>query len=436
MRSQKTVATKDRLEGNTFYNDFDLETWGGPRGWDYRTPFQQDRDRLIHTAAFRRLQGKTQVFLSGEYDFYRTRLTHSLEVAQIGRSICQWLKRGDKAGGLLRNDFYIDPNLVEAICLAHDLGNPPFGHAGERKLHALMQAYGGFEGNAQSLRLLTETIYSDRFDRTGMQPTRAFLDGVLKYKTLLKDHPQQDRHYIYDDQERCVEFAFASRKPPRSFKPGEELNKFRSIECQIMDWADNTAYCWSDLADAIRAGFLDIRKVERWARDQKLGPQGEHSIHNLIGMMQGDVLTRDFSMEIGKFVKECKLRECQNFMSKLTNRYRFELEITPQVEAEYELLKKLAFELVFQSSQVQQLEFKGNHMLQCVFEVFEDNYLKKNGPQNLLPQPVHSLVQGEVSNRQRARLICDHIAGMTDGFAERTYRRLFDPGYGSLVDLV
>ena len=361
MRTQKTAAMKDRLDGNTFYNDFDVETWEGPRGCEYRTPFEQDRDRLVHTAAFRRLQGKTQVFLSGEYDFYRTRLTHSLEVAQIGRSICQWLKRGDD-GRLLRNDFYIDPTLVEAICLAHDLGNPPFGHAGERQLHALMRAYGGFEGNAQTLRLLTETIYTDRMDRTGMQPTRAFLDGVLKYKTLLKDHPQPNRHYLYDEQERFVEFVFASRKPPRSLKPGEELNKFRSIECQIMDWADNSAYCWSDLADAIRAAFIDIRKVEGWARNQKLGSHDQHIISNLINMMRGEVITRDFSIGIGKFVKACKLREDQNFMGKLTNRYRFKLEIAPQVLAEYRLLKKLAFELVFLSSQIQQLEFKGNYM--------------------------------------------------------------------------
>jgi dGTPase len=203
-----------------------------------------------------------------------------------------------------------------------------------------------------------------------------------------------------------------------------------------MDWADNTAYCWSDLADAIRAGFIDIRKVDGWARNQKLGSHGEHVIHNLINIMRGEVITRDFSMEIGKFVKACKLREHQSFMNKLTNRYKFKLEIAPQVEDEYKLLKKLALELVFRSSQVQQLEFKGNHMLRRVFEVFEDNYLKRNGAQNLLAQPVHILVQGESSERGRARLICDHIAGMTDGFAQRTYRRLFDPGYGSLVDLM
>ena len=155
--------------GNTFYTEFDCENRGGGsrRDDEYRSAFQIDRDRIIHTSAFRRLQSKTQVFLSGEYDFYRTRLTHSIEVAQIGRSICAFLRsRSD----LLDEGCFIDADLVEAACLAHDLGHPPFGHAGERTLHALMQEYGGFEGNAQTLRMLTDTIFSNQ--GKGMDPTR------------------------------------------------------------------------------------------------------------------------------------------------------------------------------------------------------------------------------------------------------------------------
>jgi dGTPase len=110
---------------NRFYTAFDAETYGGERKVDYRTPFQIDRDRIIHSHAFRKLQSKTQVFLSGEYDFYRTRLTHSMEVAQVGRSICQYLR---SRGGPMRDDFHVDGDLVEAVCLSHDLGHPPFGH--------------------------------------------------------------------------------------------------------------------------------------------------------------------------------------------------------------------------------------------------------------------------------------------------------------------
>ena len=114
---------------NTFYNEFDFARLKkSDRGNDYRNPFQIDRDRIIHSSEFRRLQGKTQVFLPGEYDFYRTRLTHSIEVAQIGRSICNYLLA--KETKILSDEFFIDPDLVEACCLAHDLGHPPFGHAG------------------------------------------------------------------------------------------------------------------------------------------------------------------------------------------------------------------------------------------------------------------------------------------------------------------
>src|SRR5476649_2338333 len=187
-----------RMMTNRFYGAFDSETPGGERKTDYRNAFQIDRDRIIHAQAFRKLQAKTQVFLSGEYDFYRTRLTHSMEVAQIGRSICQYLQ---VKGGLLRDDFRIDGDLVEAVCLAHDLGHPPFGHSGERTLQELMGRWGGFEGNAQTLHLLIETMYQDRAGVRGMQPTRSLMDGVLKYKTL---HGQfrapPTNHFLYDSQ--------------------------------------------------------------------------------------------------------------------------------------------------------------------------------------------------------------------------------------------
>ncbi|MFC4990959.1 dGTP triphosphohydrolase [Rubritalea tangerina] len=155
---------------NTFYSDFDRERLVEevPRD-EFRSAFQIDRDRVLHTPTFRRLQSKTQVFWSGEYDFYRTRLTHSLEVAQIGRSICSYLQQ---TSDLLREDYFIDADLVEAVCLSHDLGHPPYGHAGEMALNALMAEDGGFEGNAQTLRLLTERIFSAR--KSGMNPTRAF----------------------------------------------------------------------------------------------------------------------------------------------------------------------------------------------------------------------------------------------------------------------
>ena len=158
---------------NDFYSDFDMGRFpetATPKG-DYRSAFQIERDRIIFSYPFRRLQSKTQVFQSGEYDFYRTRLTHSIEVAKVGRSICEFLLA---SSDLLNKQFHIDADLTEAICLAHDIGHPPFGHIGERKLNDLMSAHGGFEGNAQTLRIITELIYERPGLTKGIAPTAPF----------------------------------------------------------------------------------------------------------------------------------------------------------------------------------------------------------------------------------------------------------------------
>src|SRR3954467_5097526 len=221
----------DSMTPNRFYTSFDTQPLAEVRRQDYRSPFQIDRDRVIHSHAFRKLQSKTQVFLSGEYDFYRTRLTHSMEVAQIGRSICHYLRT---QAGVLTEDFFIDGDLVEAVCLAHDLGHPPFGHSGERTLQELMLRWGGFEGNAQTLHLLTETIYQNEAGVRGMAPTRALLDGVLKYKKLFREFPAPPtNHFLYDPQERHRAFVFGHAAIPAELHVDEKLNALKSVECQI-----------------------------------------------------------------------------------------------------------------------------------------------------------------------------------------------------------
>ena len=254
---------------NTFYNHFDVECLQPREVDEYRSPFQTDRDRIIYSSAFRRLQAKTQVFLCGEFDFYRTRLTHSLEVAQIGRSICSFLKQ---TSPFLNEEFFVDPDLVEAVCLTHDLGHAPFGHAGERTLHDLMRKFGGFEGNAQSLQIIAETIYPGLESRRGMNPTRSFIDGILKYKTLFSERPEALNHFIYDEQAYLRSFVLTDIA---SLGEIPDLNRFHSIECEIMDWADDTAYCLNDLVDSINAGFLRFERVQRWAEAQNL--QGDQA---------------------------------------------------------------------------------------------------------------------------------------------------------------
>ena len=430
-----------RATMNTFYNAFDterMEDWGSGAD-DFRTPFQVDRDRVLHTPAFRRLQSKTQVFWSGEYDFYRTRLTHSLEVAQIGRSICHWLGHSSE---LLRPDYFIDSELVEVVCLSHDLGHPPFGHAGERSLNYLMRDYGGFEGNAQTLRLLADRIFSVK--RTGMNPTRAFLDGILKYKTLwselCKDGKTPKNHFIYDPQVSHLSWALGEMDFPVELTPGKKRDGFKSIECQVMDWADDTAYSLNDLADSVRAGFLSVTKIEAWAEKSGESTGQGTPLGDLIKAIKGNRVEPFAGKRIGKYIQAASLREEVNFMSATSNRYRYVVDVDEEICLESALFKRLAYEVVFLSPELKQLEHKGNYILERLWEVFKARYIegKEISGQDfqLLPDDEAREIESTEDANERARLVCDFLAGMTDGNATRLYKRLFVPDFGSIGDLV
>ncbi|HVW20666.1 MAG TPA: dNTP triphosphohydrolase [Opitutaceae bacterium] len=419
---------------NQFYRDFDRENYGEPRRTDYRNAFQIDRDRIIHAHAFRKLQAKTQVFLSGEYDFYRTRLTHSMEVAQIGRSICHFLRT---RGGPLRDDFHIDGDLVEAVCLAHDLGHPPFGHSGERTLQELMLPWGGFEGNAQTLHLLTETIYQSESGVRGMQPTRALLDGVLKYKKLFKEFPRAPtNHFLYDPQATVRKFVFGAKGLPKAWQKGEALNAFKSVECQIMDWADDAAYSLNDIVDGVKAGFLTIERVEAWAARQAVDAQRQRLLDELFQAIRADRLEALAGSKIGEFITACRLRERKNFMSGATERYRFELVVAPEAERAALFFKQMANDIIFESPQLQQMEHKARRILSDLWDSCWRNYVERGARTiRILPPQVGRLIDAEATPTGKARRICDWLAGLTDGMIVRTYRRLFDPDFGSIRDL-
>lgn len=423
--------------GNQFYGTFDLERYEGDTKTvpgDYRTPFQVDRDRIIHTSAFRRLQNKTQVFFSGEYDFYRTRLTHSIEVAQIGRSICNRLNR---TSPLLGPDFFIDPDLVEAACLSHDIGHPPFGHTGERTLHRLMRPFGGFEGNAQTLRILTRILFGPE---RGMNPTRALVDGVLKYKTLFGEIPDQRHHFLYREQDGALDFAMGGESFPGDLSAGKERNGFRSIECQVMDWADDTAYSLNDIADGIQAGFITIDGTERWAESRDLDPEDSRVVESLIEAIRRGRVESKIGKKIGAFIAAANLAEDDRFLSDRTNRHRFRIEIDPDVEKECRVYKRMSLDLVFKSRQLQQLDRKSDFILERLFNVLADQYI--HDPEDdrdsftLLPPEEEELIAAQSGETERARIVCDVLARMTDGIASRTYKRLFDADFGSIVDLV
>jgi dGTPase len=419
-----------------FYGDFDREClrddWNRPRSSDYRSVFHQDRDRVMSTPAFRRLQMKTQVFQAGEYDFYRTRLTHSLEVANIAKSIAVWLRRE-------YSEAAVDLDLVEAVCLAHDIGHPPFGHAGERVLNSLMENYGGFEGNAQTLRILTRTVYSSTTRRAGLSPTRALLDGVLKYKRLHRDRGSETNHFIYDDQAEMLRFCFGTDELSRELE-GTAVNDFHSLECQIMDHADDVAYSCFDIVDGVKAKFLTAGRMEAW-RDEpqrNLGTEDKKHLDELLAAVAGDKLEPKMNRIVGDLITSASLRPARNFMTGRTRRHAYELEVKPEAKSRIRLQKKLSRELVFGAGLLQQIEYKGTEVLRRLAQAFFENYLSSaaGAEKVLVPYDVHQAVRATDTASEKARLLCDHLSGMTDAYALRSYKRLFDPSYGSISEFI
>ncbi|MBC2602243.1 dGTP triphosphohydrolase [Puniceicoccus vermicola] len=427
---------------NRFYGDFDRETLpGGKRPpEDHRSPFAIDRDRVVFSYAFRRLQSKTQVFQSGEFDFYRTRLTHSMEVARIGRSICDYLTYSSP---VLQKDFFLDQDLTEGICLSHDLGHPPFGHIGERKLNELMSGFGGFEGNGQTLRILTRLIYAREKGSEGMNPTRAFLDGVLKYKQLYRErfresgtHPEN--HFIYDDQEQVRDFALGSGLVPGELDSFPNLNKVRSIECQVMDWADDAAYSLNDIVDGIEARYITQHTVDKWAEKvDDLSESDFKLLDELKRSIREGYYERKFGSKVGAFINATRIVESEGPFSDRTNRYRFRLDIDPASRREANLYKRIANDLIFQSTTIQQIEFKGSRLLGDLFEAVMDNYSAKTTGRclKLVSDHEHELFRNAGGDAERARLVSDFLSGLTDGQAVRYYKKWFDPDFASILDI-
>lgn len=408
---------------NRFYKSFDYETAGIRNSHRYRTPFQVDRDRILHSYAFRRLQAKTQVFKPGEYDFYRTRLTHTIEVAQIGRSICRYLR----ASPFLRSSFCIDEDLVEGVCLAHDIGHPPFGHAGEKVLNELMSDFGGFEGNAQNLRLLTETIWPDSKNggRVGMEPTRALLDGVLKYKRL-RTGDADDAKFIYEEQKNIVVFAHGRRTTlPCALK---------SIECQIMEWADDVAYSIGDIVDGVNARFITVDKLKKWDATDIHRPL----VSKLVAFLEKRDMDHFAARKIGECIEDCSLvRNTSYAEAPPSKRYQFNLDVRLLRRRELKCLKAIAVDMVFKSPAVQQLEYKAKSILEQLFHALGETYVYASKPKrHLLSKELEGSLERACCERERARILCDQISGMSDEYAVRIHRRLFEPEFGSIADIV
>ncbi|MGA0846743.1 MAG: deoxyguanosinetriphosphate triphosphohydrolase, partial [Luteolibacter sp.] len=230
------------------------------------------------------------------------------------------------------------------------------------------------------------------------------------------------------------------QKFPEKLPTGPQRDAIKSIECQIMDWADDTAYSLNDLSDSVRAGFLRIDEIERWAEQHGHSTDLNAPLGELIRAIRERRTEAFVGRKIGQYIRSAGLESASNFMSDTTMRYRFALVIDPSVLTECALFKRLSFELVFLSPQLKQLEHKGSYMLRRMWDVLFQRYVAADlidGQDfQLLPADTAAEIAQCADEASRARLVCDFLAGMTDGYASRTYQRLFAPDFGSIGDLV
>ncbi len=343
---------------------------------EYRTVYQRDRDRILHTTAFRRLEYKTQVFINFEGDHYRTRLTHTLEVAQIGRSI------GRALG--------VNEDLIEAICLAHDLGHPPFGHSGEAVLNKLMSADGGFNHNLHSYKIITEL--EERYSNfKGLNLSYEVLEGVIKHET---------------DYDISVVHEF------------DPLLRGH-IEAQIANIADELAYTAHDLDDGLRSGILttqQLANIELWqiitdksnVKDLLLNDIDRHTlVRELIGLEVSNLLQHS-----NRRLKEVDPKSPLEVQKLAFNIINFDNEML----AMNRQIKDYLYINLYRNYRLVRMSFKAERIINSLFEAYCAE------PRILPPH-----VQSSIELRGTKETVCNYIAGMTDRFATEEYKKLFDP---------
>ena len=362
----------------------------------YRNEYQRDRDRIIHSAAFRRLEYKTQVFVNHEGDLFRTRLTHSLEVAQIARSIAR--------------ELGLHEDLTEAIALAHDLGHTPFGHAGQTALNNCMKDFGGFEHNIQSLRVVDklEQKYAD-FD--GLNLTFEAREGILKHCSI----PNAKK--LGDIGERF-------------------LNKTQaSLEAQLTDFADETAYNNHDIDDGIRYGLIainDLLKIELFRMQYDIvnkkypGLDDKRLIHEIIRRMI-NVMVVDLIDTSRENISNAEL----NTIADVRNQEGYIMAFSPEMNEKKLELKQFLRKNLYQHYRVHRMTKKAADVIDALFNAFINDL-------NILPTEAleHCMTLKEKhGDRGVARGISDYIAGMTDRYAIVEYERIFNPRQLSFVNL-
>ncbi|MBA4385122.1 MAG: deoxyguanosinetriphosphate triphosphohydrolase [Anaerolinea sp.] len=343
---------------------------------DYRTCFQRDRDRVLHTTAFRRLEYKTQVFINYEGDYYRTRLTHTLEVTQIGRTIARALGASE--------------DLVEVICMAHDMGHPPFGHSGETTLNKLMQDYGGFNHNHHSYRIVTE-IERRYPDFPGLNLSWEVLEGMVKHETEY-------------DKTDALEYNPSLRG---------------HLEAQITNVADELAYTSHDLDDGLRSGIITpdmLKGIELWEMASAKHINGTCGLDDLTRHM----IIRDLTgMQVTSMINTSAKNIETSGVKTATELQSLEYNVVgfdDEMKKLNRILKDFLFKNMYHQYRVVRMHKKAERILSELFNAYATE-------PTMLPMQFQNLIE----EKGKERTICDYLAGMTDRFAVDEYAKLFDP---------
>ncbi len=343
----------------------------------YRTSYQRDRDRIIHTTAFRRLEYKTQVFIITEGDYYRTRLTHTIEVAQIGRTIARALRANE--------------DLTEAICLAHDLGHGPFGHSGEETLNELMADHGGFDHNHQSLRIVEDLEH--RFpDFCGLNLSWEVREGIMKHES---------------EYDRGLAFAF-------------DPDRRGTLECQIVNAADEIAYSTADLDDGLRSGMIaphQLNDLALWREvieDRAIDTRSRFSDvdrHRVIRGLVGRQVT-DLIQATNDFLEDRDVQSVDDVRALPFN----VVTHSESMQAKNRELKDFLYKNLYRHWRVMRMASKARRFLTELFSLYVSET-------RLLPWQTQNRLKDEMLHR----VVCDYIAGMTDRYALQEHQKLFDP---------
>ncbi len=370
------LAARSILSKGRLYNELDDDA--------SRSPFERDRARVIHSSSFRKLKHKTQVFIESESDYYRTRLTHSLEVAQIARSLCRSLN--------------LDEDLGETVALAHDLGHPPFGHNGEKALNTSMKQHGGFNHNDQTLRVITE-IEKRHPNFNGLNLTWESLEGIVKHNGLITSN---------------IPFHILAYNKKHNLS----LSKQPHLESQIAAISDDIAYNNHDVEDAIRAGLLNITQLKENIFFNEIIYNLKDKYHNINDKhLMFQVLRSSMSLMIADIYEQTKFNIKKynlNTFQDVENHSGFVVEFSKEMQDNSKIIKNFLFENVYNH---RSLLLKRQKVETIIIKLF--NFFYKNS--NKLPSDWINNSDSPIE-----RIICDYISGMTDRYASRLYKEIYD----------